>query len=649
MLLTLWLQFRAVITGLIIGLLLCFTNTYFGLQTGWISMMSLQASLLGYLVFKILPKRFTPPLTVKENILLQTTAVALGTLPLASGLVGVVPALAMLNEEEDGAAPITLSWAQLVLWCTATAFFGVFLAVPLRRQVIVKEKLVFPSGTATAQIIGVLHGKPVKTGTEGIRKRRASFLEAEEEEERAEETAEKKFDNGAWRKLVGSFLISAGYSIVTFMFPVLYAIPIFDFLAGGLPLAAKWSWWFTPSFSYVGQGIIMGFETTVAMNLGALVGWGILSPIAKNKGWAPGPVSSSSDGARGWILWPALAILLSESILSLSLVFASYLSSRLQKRRQTSTYHTVSYEQEVEEKADEPSLGVVAWGLGASFVVCVALVKVVFGEEGIAWWACFIALILACAFAILGVRALGETDLNPVSAVGKISQLLFAVIQPGNVVANLVAGGLSEAGAQQSGDLMQDLKTGHLHGASPRVQFYGQLIGSFASVFVSSTIFLIYSRTYTLPSAAFPVPTAGVWLNLARLVNTGSLPPATKEFMLVFGPVFLVTSLVKYFAKERYTWARFIPSGIAFSIGFINTPSFSMARLVGGYIAYRRSKKHVGKGPLEDIDLLVTASGFVLGEGFASIIGLILTSLGVKALSCWGCGLGGGGYCPGSC
>ena len=41
------------------------------------------------------------------------------------------------------------------------------------------------------------------------------------------------------------------------------------------------------------------------------------------------------------------------------------------------------------------------------------------------------------------VRALGETDLNPVSGLGKISQLVFAVVQPSNVVANLIAGGVS--------------------------------------------------------------------------------------------------------------------------------------------------------------------------------------------------------------
>jgi hypothetical protein len=39
------------------------------------------------------------------------------------------------------------------------------------------------------------------------------------------------------------------------------------------------------------------------------------------------------------------------------------------------------------------------------------------------------------------VRALGETDLNPVSGLGKVSQLVFAIVQPSNVVANLIAGG----------------------------------------------------------------------------------------------------------------------------------------------------------------------------------------------------------------
>lgn len=64
---------------------------------------------------------------------------------------------------------------------------------------------------------------------------------------------------------------------------------------------------FTPSLSYVGQGVIMGFPVTISMNLGMLVGWAVLSPLSKHLGWAPGPVSSSTTGARGWIVSPAFS------------------------------------------------------------------------------------------------------------------------------------------------------------------------------------------------------------------------------------------------------------------------------------------------------------------------------------------------------
>lgn len=129
------------------------------------------------------------------------------------------------------------------------------------------------------------------------------------------------------------------------------------------------------------------------------------------------------------------------------------------------------------------------------------------------------------------MRALGQTDLNPASAVGKLSQLIFAFVAPGHIVANIVAGALAEAGAMQvrsnshlelsirfqpyhpldrqhavsmglqAGDLMQDLKTGHLLGCSPRAQFFGQLIGASASVFITVGAYQMYDNVYGIPSA----------------------------------------------------------------------------------------------------------------------------------------------------
>src|SRR5260221_11909250 len=190
------------------------------------------------------------------------------------------------------------------------------------------------------------------------------------------------------------------------------------------------------------------------------------------------------------------------------------------------------------------------------------------------------------------VRALGETDLNPVLGLGKLSQLIFAVIQPGNVVANIIAGGVAEAGAQQAGDLLQDLKTGHLLGASPRAQFYGQMFGSALSIFVTATAYTLYTRAYPIPGPNFPAPTAFVWLNLARLLRDGSLPPKSGTFMFSGAFLTVCVSLLKLHAYSSSSdskltrYKKWIPSGVAFAIGFLNTPSFSIARLIGGITEY---------------------------------------------------------------
>lgn len=92
---------------------------------------------------------------------MQTTSVATATMPLAAGFVGVIPAMAMLTADENPPeGPHTFTPAQLVLWSLALAAFGVFAAVPLRQQVIEREQLRFPSGTATAHVIRALHARP---------------------------------------------------------------------------------------------------------------------------------------------------------------------------------------------------------------------------------------------------------------------------------------------------------------------------------------------------------------------------------------------------------------------------------------------------------------------------------------------------------
>ncbi|KAF9993380.1 hypothetical protein BGZ79_001958 [Entomortierella chlamydospora] len=774
---------RAVWVGISIGALLCFTNMYFGLQTGWISMMSLQSSLLGFAIFKGLKRYLDVPFGPAENIVLQSIAVATGTMPLAAGFVGIIPALQMMTTKDNPSGPIVLTAGELILWCLAIAFFGVFIAVPLRRQVIIKEKLPFPSGTATAQMIGVLHNTPLVVQEDGHdhnspaeigprrRRNRRSGNDDDDEDEEAtilhvsppgvgdSSTAQRNYSStdtspalvqnpkinnkhqpqplgqmtplGASSSLsVGghssqeqqeeddsvriggedgefsldktfleednwhvnmtalgiSFTISGLYTVLSYFFPVIAAIPVFDWLSGWtIAFGSTWQWFFTPSLSYIGQGVIMGFPTTAAMLLGCVVGWGILSPIATLNEWVTGPVSSSTDGARGWILWISLGVMIAESIVSLlGVVILSLIvhhrysvkAKRFQERRallearaaHDVDAHVQEYHIHDDEEVDDEDapidqlvpLKIWVCGLILSSFLCLFLIWVVFKDQHMPVYATLLALLIGGLLSVLGVRALGSTDLNPVSGIGKVSQFVFAGVVPGGIVANLIAGGIAEAGAQQAGDLMQDLKTGHLMGASPKAQFWGQLIGSLASVFISTGVYKLYSTAYELPGKQFAVPTAKVWLDLARLVNGHSLPEHTVPFILGFSALFagltILTTIysdVAFVKKQdhhgkdggRPQWIKYVPSGIAFAIGMYNLPNFTLARCLGGLVSVwwdwhcKRYARHPSAkyAKLGRVFLIIIASGFVLGEGTLSIVNLTLKTYGVHSWSCAGC------------
>lgn len=180
----------------------------------------------------------------------------------------------------------------------------------------------------------------------------------------------------------------------------------------------------------------MGLPVTVSMNIGMVVGWAVLSPISKKSGWAPGPVSSTTNGARGWILWVALAIMIAESVISLAPITVQYVRSLIARKeefeRRAHVFATPDSPDEAAERDgyfdmpedDEPEhepperLVPSSWvivGLSASGVLGVAGVWYVFGSDGIHPWATALGLVLASVLSLIGVRALGETDINPVS------------------------------------------------------------------------------------------------------------------------------------------------------------------------------------------------------------------------------------------
>lgn len=480
----------------------------------------------------------------------------------------------------------------------------------------------------------------------------------------------------------------------------------------------------------------MGPSTCMHMLFGAVLGWGILSPLAKARGWAPGPVDSWEDGSKAWIVWVSLAIMLADSLVSLGWLVIKPLVSRAPRwitlfrstrvgrwialRLQSSgsqhhSYidysaldsgqHELAHENhdahnthlamDVEEDPDAPpsqliSTRTVTILLPLTLILNVICMHIVFGDI-ISPWLSSLATLLAVLLSIMGVRALGETDLNPVSGISKLTQLLFSLATPSShfsrrtaLVTNLLAGAVSESGALQAGDMMQDLKTGHLLGASPKAQFYGQMIGSLVGAVLSTAVYKMYVNVYEIPGDMFQTPTAYVWIFTARLVTGQGLPDMAWQASVIAGAVWMLITALRIataspaFARNGQppAWRAWIPGGIAVAVGIFNVPSFTLARAIGGIIAWWWSRKHATPAayhpgvPGENVDgmhssrtepadptqaatelqsgrgasasaeqaaaaekadaasstVVVLASGLILGEGILSIVNLLLAS-----------------------
>lgn len=146
-----------------------------------------------------------------------------------------------------------------------------------------------------------------------------------------------------------------------------------------------------------------------------------------------------------------------------------------------------------------------------------------FSGEGI------LAFILAFIFSFIGVQSSGDTDINPVSTVAKASQIIFGGVSKGSDQSqaaaqrmNLVAGSVAGGAAAQATDMTGDLKTGHLLGAKPKVQFAAQLFGATISLFLAPGIFVLFAAASPCiltgeEPCTYGTPNVSAWAAVARV------------------------------------------------------------------------------------------------------------------------------------
>ncbi len=161
---------RSLVMGCVLGFFLAFTNVYVGLKTGWGLGVALTACIASFTVWSAL-LRFglvRTPMTILENNCMQSTASSAGYAT-TSLLVSAVPAMLLLSVTDANPLGTQMKWYVLGAWVLTVAALGVLMAIPMKRSMINRERLKFPSGTAAAVLLQSLYSE----GAEALAKGRA--------------------------------------------------------------------------------------------------------------------------------------------------------------------------------------------------------------------------------------------------------------------------------------------------------------------------------------------------------------------------------------------------------------------------------------------------------------------------------------------
>lgn len=108
-------------------------------------------------------------------------------------------------------------------------------------------------------------------------------------------------------------------------------------------------------------------------------------------------------------------------------------------------------------------------------------------------------------------EAIGRTNWSPLSGMTLIAVTLLIFIvsdldRGEAIVAAVMVGGAACVAMSQATDLMLDLKTGYLVGATPRKQQMAQFIGSWLGPIIIMGLILVLHDAYTLGSERLPAP-----------------------------------------------------------------------------------------------------------------------------------------------
>ncbi len=611
---------RALIMGMMLGMIMACSNVYVGLKAGWGVGVAITSCIMAWSIFaflhRMLPKLF-PPYSILENNAMQSCASAAGAIT-GAGLVNAIPALLMLNPD---VLPTDMAHRCLILipWLAVVSWLGVFLAVPTKRQLINIEQLKFPSGTAAATTLRSLHG----TGGEAARQARALFsalglgaVITWMRDADAPWMNKLPIPNAPDWALIKTWISLKGAEWIRY--PRIETVwgtswiklgTYKDQLLGLNQVTMS----LEGSLLFIAAGAIMSFRTAWSLLLGAIVNYVWLAPIFLRNGDIP---AASFRNISRWSLWIGVPMMVTSGLLLFFMNWKSVV-------RAFSTIGALfnksgSGEPDPMDRIEVPG----SWFVGGYVVL--GITAIVMGQQffGIHWWMGLIAVLATFLLVVVAARATGETDITPVGPLSKITQLTFGVIAPGNVPTNLMTANITAGSVSSAGDLLTDLKSGYLLGANPRQQFFAQFFGVLAGALVVIPVFFILiPDPALLGGEKWPAPAALVWRGVAELLAKGpaALPVSARYGLAIGATLGILLTVLELAFPKRKQW---IPSpvglGLAFTINGFNSISMFLGALLALGFAHWKPKA-------AEAYTIPVASGIVAGE---SIMGVVVAVLG---------------------
>jgi OPT family oligopeptide transporter len=609
------LTVRAVAMGCVLGFFLAFTNLYIGLKTGLYLGVAITAVILSFSIWNTLLRAgiAKTPMSILESNCMQSCASCAGY-GTGATIITAIPALLLLSTTKTDIHGKNLPWWMVALWTLVLAGLGVTLAIPMKRNMINRERLRFPEGTAAAVTLQSLFSE----GREALSKARALYISAA-----IGALAPLLTGLEAWKTTDAK-----GNVAKTSWLPDSSAV--FDWLpkihANGKSYAwSDWTMRFDHSFLVLGAGVIVGLRTSASLVLGGVLLAFFLGPHAMEVTWTDPAGDLVAAVTRPGSAWKQIGIWYGAPLM----VSYGLVTFAMQGKMIARAFKRVGGVASAGDASEQDSRAVevpFSWFVIGGSVSAVGVVALAWGYFGIPPLMAALAVVLSFFLTLVGARATGETSVTPMGPLGKITQLTYGVLMPQNAVANLATAGITASSAASCSDLLNDLKVGYLLGANPRRQYIAQLFG-----IVTGTVATTLGYFILVPDATrltgvdgseppFPAPAAHQWKAVADVMahGIGSLHPMAREGIAWGIALGVVMALAE---AARPAWKKWLPSATGVGFGLMLPFSTPLSFLLGALLAEVATRINRERAERYVIPI---ASGAIAGE---SILGIVVAAL----------------------